>query len=96
MLNRMTPCFTVLVCVAVVGLSGCQSGPQWGPQGTIGEQRARAVLHDPFPSNELGPPIQGGRPVGFEQPRSESTTLQTSPYARQSARGGRVAPNYGF
>ena len=77
-------------------LAGCLLKPNWGPQGTIGEQRARAYLHDPFPSNELGPPITGGRPLGFEQPRAEATHIQDSPFARRSNRGGLYQPQYGY
>jgi hypothetical protein len=59
-------------------------------------QRSKAVLHDPFPSTDLGPPIQGGRPLGFEQPKSESAALQSSPYARRGMQGAPYAPTYGF
>lgn len=85
-----------LLSFVVVSSIGCYLRPNWGPPGTIGAQRARANLHDPFPSNELGPPIQGGRPLGFEQPRSEATQIQGSPYANQSIRGGYSAPYQGF
>ncbi len=76
--------------------TGCNLRPDWGPPGTIGMQRNRAAMHDPFPSNELGPPIMGGRPPGFEQPKSQADTLQSSPYARRGMRGGQYTPNYGF
>ena len=57
-------------------MSGCYLRPNFGPPGTIGMQRSRAVLHDPFPSNELGPPILGGRPLGFDLPQPETQNLQ--------------------
>ena len=76
--------------------TGCHLRPNLGPPGSLNDQRTRAVVHDPFPSNELGPPIMGGRPVGFEQPLSETTSLQASPYSRGSARGGQYTPAYGF
>lgn len=66
-----------LVCT----LAGCHLRPDLGPPGTIYEQRAKAVLGDPFPNNELGPPIMGGRPRGFEQPLSQPTNIQASPYS---------------
>ena len=50
--------------------------PNLGPPGTIGMQRSRAVLHDPYPSDDLGPPVVGGRPKGFDRPQSEATNLQ--------------------
>lgn len=67
--------------------------PNFGPQGTIGMQRNRAILHDPFPSNDIGPPIVSGRPRGFDLPRSEPHNNQATPYAR---RGNRVIPPSGF
>ncbi len=39
-------------------------------------QRSRAVLHDPYPSTELGPTIVGGRPLGFDRPQAEAENLQ--------------------
>ena len=91
--NRWPVCLFVAICITS---TGCGLRPNWGPQGTIGAQRERAVLHDPFPSNELGPPIMGGRPVGFEQPRSETTSLQNSPYASKRTRGAKYTPTNGF
>ena len=67
--------FTFLAALLIL-TSGCYLRPNFGPPGTIGMQRSRAVLHDPFPSNELGPPILGGRPLGFDLPQSQSENLQ--------------------
>ena len=66
----------ILMALATILLSGCHLRPNFGPPGTIGMQRSRAVLHDPFPSDELGPVIVGARPKGFERPQSEATNLQ--------------------
>jgi hypothetical protein len=59
---------------------GCQGGPagfgRWssGPfgQGSIDRQKARAVTFDPFPLNDIGPPIVGGRPREFSNPMAEA------------------------
>lgn len=83
----------VVLAVGCMSLAGCHMGPHFGPQGTIGMQRNWAVLHDPFPSNELGPAITSGRPLGFEQPWSEARQNQDTPYAR---RGARVIQPSGF
>ena len=74
---------------------GCSSRPYVGPQGTISDQRSRAILHDPYPSTDLGPPIVGGRPREYDLPRSEPAHLQSSPYA-QRARGEIAPPGTGF
>lgn len=69
--------------------TGCHLQLDQGPPGTIGVQRARAAVHDPFPSNELGPEIMGGRPLGFDLPAPHAESLQdpqTNPYARRGAR----------
>ena len=66
---------------------GCHLRPDLGPPGTMDAQRSRSLQHDPYPNNELGPPIAGIRPRDFDLPRSEVTQLQTSPTAR---RGGPV------
>ena len=81
-------CLGSLILAMTTGCFGYR--PNFGSQGTIGQQRNEAVIHDPFPSNELAPPIMGGRPRGFDRPFSEATDTQGSPFTR---RNGRV-PNY--
>ena len=78
-------------------LSGCSTARlDLGPPGTIGMQREKAVIHDPYPSTDLGPPIVGGRPAGFDLPLAPTKSLQVNPHARQSARGSFVPPYAGF
>ena len=74
---------------------GCAATFNPGPPGTIGMQRERAVIHDPFPIDELGPPIMGGRPREFDLPLSEAKNLQVSPFARRGARAPAL-PFVGF
>ena len=68
-------------------LIGCHVNRDFGPPGDMNAQRTEALLHDPFPANDIGPEISGIRPRGFDLPRSEVQKLGTSPYAR---RGGSV------
>ena len=92
-----TSCFVAACAVSIGFVSiGCNHRPNFGPQGTIGMQRNRAVVHDPYPSNDLGPPIVGARPLGYERASAESNALQGSPFAPKSRRGGLVVPNTGF
>lgn len=56
--------------------TGCRDRIQWGAPGTIGQQRARAQVYDPYPDNDLGPAIVSGRPPGFERPSSPVRRLQ--------------------
>ncbi|MGN6544292.1 MAG: membrane or secreted protein [Aureliella sp.] len=55
--------------------TGCASrsggwGFPWG-QGTIDRQNSRAVIHDPYPLNDIGPEVVGGRPRGYMNPLPE-------------------------
>lgn len=67
--------------------------PNFGPPGTMDAQRARAVLHDPFPNNDLGPPIVSGRPLGLDRPLAEPKANQYHPRVR---RGAAPPPYFGF
>lgn len=87
------PIKVLLIVLICSWAGGCRYRPNWGSPGTIGEQRQRAVLHDPYPSTTLGPSIESGRPLGFDRPLSEPTATQSSPYAK---RGARNQPYGGF
>ncbi len=55
-------------------LSGCASRQGWGfssGQGTIERQKARAAAVDPYPLNDIGPEVSGGRPRDFSSPQPE-------------------------
>jgi hypothetical protein len=68
---------------AVLGLAvGCGWRLRRGPPGTVYQQRNDAVLHDPFPSNVSGPPIEGARPREYAMPPAEPKRIQISPYAQ--------------
>jgi len=90
--------FTGLAVVALTtAVAGCGSTRlNLGPPGTIGMQRERAVIHDPFPSTDLGPAIVGGRPREFDLPLSTTKGLQVNPHANRSFNGGFAQPYYGF
>jgi hypothetical protein len=64
--------------------SGCYLRPGFREApGTILYQRSRAVVHDPFPDNSIGPPVVGGRAFGFERPLADPARLQSiSPQPR--------------
>jgi len=63
-----------LLIVASVSLSGCRGiyvPPLQGP-GTAESQRAWAQRYDPYPQNDVGPAVLGGRPLEFPQTRDET------------------------
>jgi hypothetical protein len=74
-------------------LVGCKGTPaglsRWGGsqygQGSVERQKNRAVTFDPFPLNDIGPPVVGGRPREFANPlpeaqRNELTARPRSPW----------------
>ena len=73
-------------------ISGCYMTPNFGAPGTIGMQRSRAVVHDPFPDNDIAPPIMGGRPLGFDRPMAEAEKNQSD----FRSGGARVVPYQGM
>ncbi len=78
--------------MVAIGIQGCHlAGPNFGPQGTFDYQRGQAVLHDPFPNNEVAPPIVGARAPGYTHPLPEPKNIQEF-----RNRGARVQPYYGF
>jgi hypothetical protein len=59
------------------GCRGSQLGEhRWGGgpmgQGDTTRQQARAVYFDPYPLNDIGPEVVGGRPRGFMNPLAEA------------------------
>ena len=60
----------LLILVASAG--GCRTmWPDWFQPGPIDYQRQRAAVHDPYPDNDLGPQVVGGRPREFQKPAAE-------------------------
>lgn len=62
-----------LLLVVVATASGCRSGHPWGfaPQGTMAQQQADAIVHDPYPLNDIGPDDPAARPRAFQHPLPE-------------------------
>lgn len=58
--------------LALLSCSGCASlFPDWLHPGPTQYQRFNAVLHDPYPDNDAGPEVVGGRPRDFQKPLAE-------------------------
>lgn len=45
--------------------------PNLASPGPAPYQRAEAIRHDPYPLNDVGPEIEGGRPREYQQPVNE-------------------------
>ncbi len=77
--------------------TGCQNG-QWGlgrwgsshfGQGSIDRQKARAVVIDPYPLNDIGPEVVGGRPREFASPLPEASRNELTARNPWNGYGGR-------
>jgi len=75
----------------LIGVSGCQSisPPRWFRPGTSQVQRAEAHRFDPFPENEPGPEILGGRPRGYTDPPAEPSRARWQTWSRKWLPGSR-------
>lgn len=73
--DQWTALRSAAACFLAVSLAGCASGrPGWGfatGQGTTERQKSRAVIHDPYPLNDIGPEVVGGRPREYFNPQAE-------------------------
>lgn len=64
----------VVFGMLVVQLTACSSTiryPRLASPGTAGYQRHNAEQFDPYPQNDTGPPILGGRPPDYAVPVPE-------------------------
>jgi hypothetical protein len=76
--------YTVIVLIScTVGLSGCTSEihrhirfPDFLHPGWANQQRHDAIQHDPYPLNDIGPEVVGGRPREYQQPVNEVERAQ--------------------
>ena len=61
----------VAVVLAVTPLAGCRGHQFWSPPGPMKQQQANAVVHDPFPDNDIAPYEAASRPPSYQQPLPE-------------------------
>ena len=59
--------------ILLAASTGCRNlaRPNFACPGTAEAQQARAIQFDPYPENEPGPKVVGGRPMEYEQPPAE-------------------------
>ncbi|TWU16519.1 membrane or secreted protein [Allorhodopirellula heiligendammensis] len=48
-------------------LTGCRSGSCLPPAGSLNQQRADAIVHDPFPLADIGPDDDSARPLSYQK-----------------------------
>jgi hypothetical protein len=66
---------------------GCLSMPNVAHPGTEARQQARAQVFEPYPENEMGPPVVGSRPREYQDPRPAFAVLQDMHPNRAAGRG---------
>lgn len=70
----------LLLAAHLVGCSAAVRKPQLLHPGPAGYQRSNAEQFDPYPQNDMAPPIVGGRPKDYMFPPDEVTrSRQYSP-----------------
>jgi len=63
--------FAFLFCCLLLLSIGCRQRPLLAPPGPIQLQQNRAVIHDPFPQNDIGVEEQAARPREYSKPLAE-------------------------
>ena len=90
----VTPIRRVIVgALLLLPLSACSSAvfkPTILHPGPAYFQRNNAVQFDPYPQNDMGPAIVGGRPIGYMKPPDEVTRARQ----HQQIAPWRTAPLY--
>ncbi len=84
--NRLF-CGILYASFLLIGAAGCKASnyaERFGI-GTIDRQKAKAAEFDPYPLNDIGPSVVGGRPPGFfnplPEPRRNELQAKNNPYA---------------
>ncbi len=83
---RQAAMFAVVFFIA--GCQGSQLGSKRWSGGIYGQgsenlQKYRAAAFDPYPLNDIGPEVVGGRPRGFMNPLPEANRNQIESKAAQ-------------
>jgi hypothetical protein len=71
----------VAILFAVVCLAGCRGRRLLEPPGPILQQQANAIVHDPFPQNDIAPYEAASRPPAYQQPLPEPVRNRLVPDA---------------
>jgi hypothetical protein len=73
----------IMSLVALLALmsasSGCLSTPNVFHPGTESYQQARAQVWEPYPENDMGPAVVGGRPREYQDQQAEVTRVLRKP-----------------
>jgi hypothetical protein len=78
-------------------LTGCRglAPPNIAYPGPASYQQARAQVFDPYPENEPGPAIEGGRPLDYAKPIAEVDRARRLPQAPPELNANWMPWNWG-
>ena len=64
----------ILLATTTMIVAGCANitPPNWYCPGTARQQQLKAERYDPYPENDTGTPVVGGRPRGYMNPPAET------------------------
>jgi hypothetical protein len=78
MRNSLVGKWYTVIAMSVLGVAGCTAEanryirfPDFAHPGPAAVQRAQAIQHDPYPLDDVGPEIVGGRPLAYQRPVNE-------------------------
>jgi hypothetical protein len=73
--------FASLIALSTIlpPLCGCLTPPNLAHPGTEAQQQSRSQIFETYPDNDLGPPVVGGRPREYQEPRAEVTRALQRP-----------------
>jgi hypothetical protein len=79
------PLRIVLLASLALALTGCPTirMPQLANPGPAGYQRYNALQYDPYPLDDVAPPVAGGRPREYDRPIPEVKRGQAFHYPRK-------------
>lgn len=76
----------IAIAACALGVAGCSPEaqrhirfPNFAHPGPAGAQRAEAIYHDPYPLNDVGPEVVGGRPLAYQQSLNEVDRARLTP-----------------
>lgn len=70
-----------LSSLTLLALAGCRNGGFLPPPGPIASQQANAIIHDPFPQNDIAHGDLGSRPPSYQTPLPEPVRNRIVPDA---------------
>ncbi|MGB7325445.1 membrane or secreted protein [Rubripirellula reticaptiva] len=71
----------VLSAIFVAAIGGCRGNNFLAPPGSMNQQQANAIAHDPFPQSGIAPDDMASRPPDYQQPLPEAVRNRLVPDA---------------